>query len=153
MGEKTDTVILDISGIQKILPHRYPFLLVDKVIELEEDKRIVAVKNVTANEPFFPGHFPGSPIMPGVLIMEALAQTAGILFMQSIQGQNKLPFFMSMDSVKFRNPVRPGSVLRLEVDVIRKGDRFSKVKGTAVLEDGKVAAQGELMAGLVDADQ
>lgn len=144
---------MNITEIQKILPHRYPFLLVDKVLELEEGKKIIAIKNVTFNEPFFLGHFPDAPVMPGVLIMEALAQAAGILLMKFRDLDNKLPFFMSMDKVKFRNPVQPGDILRLEVEVIRDGKLFSKVHGKAIIDPDIPAAEGELTAAILDKDQ
>jgi len=144
---------LDLRGIMDIIPHRYPFLLVDKVLEMEEGKRIVAVKNVTANEPFFQGHFPGNPIMPGVLMVEALAQTAAILLMKFRERGKKVPVFMSIDSCKFRHPVKPGDVLRLEVDILRDGAVFSKVKGRVIVNGDKIAVESELMAGLVDQEK
>jgi len=137
----------DIAGI---LPHRYPFLLVDRVTELEPGKRVVGLKNVTFNEPFFQGHFPGNPIMPGVLIIEGMAQTGGILarlsqadFMERGGGGETL--FVSIDKVKFRRPVVPGDTLRFEVEALRTGSRFWKVAGKAFVE-GDLVAEAELMA-------
>ncbi len=110
--------MIGIEEIMKVLPHRYPFLLVDRILELEEAKRVVGIKNVTINEPFFQGHFPGHPIMPGVLIIEAMAQVGGVLLMGTVADpQSKVVYFMSLDNVKFRRPVRPGDQLRFEVDI------------------------------------
>ncbi len=151
MSEQKEQVILDSVAIQKILPHRYPFHLVDKVIELDPGKRIVGIKNVTMNEPQFQGHFPGAPIMPGVLMIEALAQASGILMMKDMPDvENKLTVFMSIDNCKFRNMAVPGDVLRLEVDVVRAGKMFSKFQGKVVKSDGTLCAEAELMAGLLD---
>jgi len=144
---------LDLEAIMAIIPHRYPFLLVDKVLEIEKDKRIVAQKNVTINEPFFQGHFPGSPIMPGVLVVEAIAQTAAILLMKDRERGNKIPVFMSIDGCKFRHPVKPGDVLRFEVEIVRAGAVFSKVKGRALIDGKTLAVEAELMAGLVDREK
>jgi beta-hydroxyacyl-ACP dehydratase FabZ len=137
----------DIVGI---LPHRYPFLLLDRVTELELGKRVVGLKNVTINEPFFQGHFPGNPIMPGVLIIEGMAQAGGILarlsqpgVMEKESGGETL--FVSIDKVKFRKPVIPGDTLRFEVEALRTGSRFWKVAGKAFVE-GDVVAEAELVA-------
>ena len=135
--------------IQKIIPHRYPFLLVDKIIDLEPGKSAVGIKNVTANEPFFQGHFPGYPIMPGVLIVEALAQTAGIAAnaapagAEESEGEPKLGVFASIDGMKFKKQVMPGDTLRLEVEILsaRMGVVKAKVKATV---DDKIAAEGEI---------
>ena len=129
--------------IQKIIPHRYPFLLVDKVLELEPGKRAVAIKNVSVNEPFFQGHFPGFPIMPGVLIVEALAQTAGIAANADTQDGAKLGVFASIDEMKFKWQVTPGDTLRLEVDILSSKMGIVKAKVKATVED-KVAAEGEI---------
>ncbi len=139
--------MMNIEEIMEILPHRPPFLLVDRILEMELDKRIVGIKNVTMNEPFFIGHFPGKPVMPGVLIIEAMAQIAGILYIKSVMGDrgDKLLYFMGMDNVKFRRQVVPGEQLRLEVDVMHRHKRGWKVRGKAFV-DGKVAAEGELLA-------
>lgn len=138
------------EDIIKILPHRYPFLLVDRITEMEFNKSIVGIKNVTANEPFFQGHFPGNPIMPGVLIMEAMAQVGGILARLSLgevseEGNTASVFFMTMDKVKFRKPVVPGDQLRFEETVIRSGTRVWKLDGKAFVED-EIVAQGILAA-------
>jgi beta-hydroxyacyl-ACP dehydratase FabZ len=151
MSEQKETVILDAVAIEKILPHRYPFHLVDKVIEFDPGKRIVGIKNVTMNEPQFQGHFPGSPIMPGVLMIEALAQASGILMLKDAPDmKDKLTVFMSIDQCKFRNMAVPGDTLRLEVDVLRAGKMFSKFQGKVVKTDGTLCAEAELMAGLID---
>jgi 3-hydroxyacyl-[acyl-carrier-protein] dehydratase len=142
---------LDNVAIEAIIPHRFPFLLVDKVLEMKPGKRITALKNVTINEQFFQGHFPGAPVMPGVLIVEALAQTAAILVMQDRDNWDKIPVFMSMDAVKFRNPVKPGDTLKLEAEIIRPGQVFAKFKCRAVISGtGKTAVDCEIMAGIVD---
>jgi 3-hydroxyacyl-[acyl-carrier-protein] dehydratase len=138
---------LDQLEIQKILPHRYPFLLVDRIISLEIDKRVVGLKNVSANEPFFQGHFPGRPIMPGVLIAEAMAQVGGILALLSTPENmgNPALFLLGMDKVRFRQPVVPGDQLRIEVDVLRSGKKFWKMRAQAFV--GQVlVAEGEVMA-------
>ncbi|MFC1798929.1 3-hydroxyacyl-ACP dehydratase FabZ [Thermodesulfobacteriota bacterium] len=137
----------DIRKILEFLPHRYPFILVDRVLELEPDQRIVALKNVTINEPFFQGHFPGTPIMPGVLIIEALAQTGGILFFDSLSEEHHgaLVYFMGMDKVKFRKPVEPGDQIVLEVKFLKKKTKVLKMAGTASV-DGKLVAEAELLA-------
>lgn len=141
---------LNYEDIIKILPHRYPFLLVDRIIELEPGKRVVGIKNVSINEPFFQGHFPGNPIMPGVLIVEAMAQVGGVLARLSVSGaleKEKVDrvFFMSMDKVKFRKPVVPGDQLILELKPLRTGSRVWKMAGKAFVKDDLVA-EAELMA-------
>jgi 3-hydroxyacyl-[acyl-carrier-protein] dehydratase/UDP-3-O-[3-hydroxymyristoyl] N-acetylglucosamine deacetylase/3-hydroxyacyl-[acyl-carrier-protein] dehydratase len=137
---------LNIEEILKILPHRYPFLLVDKVVEIEKGKRIVAVKNVTYNEPFFQGHFPVLRVMPGVLVLEALGQTGGILLNFSLPEPDKVLIFLSkIDNAKFRRPVVPGDQLHLEVNLIKLKNSFGYVKGMAYV-DGEVVAECELMA-------
>jgi beta-hydroxyacyl-ACP dehydratase FabZ len=141
--------ILDVNEIRRILPHRYPFLLVDRVIELE-DERVVGIKNVTANEPFFNGHFPDFPVMPGVLIVEAMAQAAGILFLRSIPDrEDKLVFLVSVDAARFRKPVVPGDTLRLEMRVIRRKGTVAKMAGRATVE-GVLVAEAEVMCKLED---
>jgi beta-hydroxyacyl-ACP dehydratase FabZ len=138
--------VADIVKIIQTLPHRYPFLLVDRIVELEEGERIVGIKNVTFNEPFFPGHFPGQPVMPGVLILEAMAQTGGVLAYRSVpEAEGKLIFFMGLDKVKFRKPVVPGDQLRLELTVVHQSSRAWKMSGRAKVEDTLVA-QAELTA-------
>ncbi|NLC69045.1 MAG: 3-hydroxyacyl-ACP dehydratase FabZ [Clostridiaceae bacterium] len=136
--------------VQNMLPHRYPFLLVDKVLEVEPGKRAVAIKNVTINEPFFQGHFPGYPVMPGVLIVEALAQTAGIAVAALEENKGKLGLFTGIDSVKFRRQVVPGDVLKLEADILALKMGMAKVKVTAMV-DGQAAAEGEIKFAMVDA--
>ncbi|MFH0924457.1 MAG: 3-hydroxyacyl-ACP dehydratase FabZ [bacterium] len=141
--------MLDIQDILKVLPHRYPLLLVDKVIELGENK-IVAIKNVTFNEPFFQGHFPGTPIMPGVLIIEAMAQAGAILYIKTSgidESKEKLIYFMGIDKAKFRRPVIPGDQLRIEVEFMRKHSRASKLCAKAFVEN-KIVAEGELLASI-----
>lgn len=140
--------MIDIREIMNILPHAYPFLLVDRIVELEPGKRIVGIKNVTFNEPFFPGHFPGRPIMPGVLIVEAMAQTAGLLAFKSMpeeENKKKPVFFLGMDNVRFRKPVIPGDQLRLELEVTRQRQSIWGFKGKAFV-DGKLVAEAELLA-------
>lgn len=134
-----------------ILPHRYPFLLVDRVVEVKEGKQIVGIKNVTANEPFFTGHFPGRPIMPGVLICEAVVQTGGILAYHSPNGisQGKIAMLTALDRVRFRRQVVPGDQLRLEVEAVRRRGPFWKMRGKALV-DGKVAAELEFTVAEVD---
>ncbi len=141
--------IMDVNEIRRILPHRYPFLLVDRIVELDEQK-IVGIKNVTANEPFFNGHFPDFPVMPGVLIVEAMAQTAGVLVLKSIPDRhNKLVLLVSVDAARFRRPVVPGDQLRLEMSVIRRKGTVAKMAGKATV-DGKVVAEAEVMCKLQD---
>ncbi|MFC2134027.1 bifunctional UDP-3-O-[3-hydroxymyristoyl] N-acetylglucosamine deacetylase/3-hydroxyacyl-ACP dehydratase [Bacteroidota bacterium] len=150
---KTEGVVFDINAIQRILPHRYPFLLVDKVTHLEMDKKVVAVKSVTINEPFFEGHFPGRPVMPGVLQIEAMAQAGGILLLNSIPNPSeKLVLFMSINNVKFRKPVVPGDQLVLEAEMVSKKTRYVIIKGRAIV-DNAVVSQAEFMAAIVDRDE
>lgn len=142
--------MMDISEIMKLLPHRYPFLLVDRIVEMEPKKRIVGIKNVSVNEPFFTGHFPGHPIMPGVLIIEAMAQTAGVLSMTMVKDPaSKVIYFMSIDKAKFRHPVFPGDQLRLELDVEKIRVPIMKFSGKAFVGDKRVA-DAELTATIVD---
>jgi len=141
----------DIEKIMRILPHRYPFLLVDRIIEFEEGKRIVGLKNVTANEHFFTGHFPGRPVMPGVLIVEAMAQTAGILMLSRAENRGKLAYFMSMDKVKFRRTVLPGDQLILKAEVVRIKSRTIQIRGQAFVKE-KVVAEAEMMFSLIPRD-
>ena len=138
----------DVEKIMQILPHRYPFLFVDKVLEFQEGKHIVGVKNVTVNEQFFTGHFPGKPVMPGVLVIEAMAQTAGILMLSRPENRGKLAYFMSIDKVKFRKTVVPGDQLILKIDVVRIKSRIIQIRGQAFVED-KLAAEADLMFSLV----
>jgi beta-hydroxyacyl-ACP dehydratase FabZ len=137
----------DIGAIMQLLPHRYPFLLVDRILELTPGDRVVALKNVTINEPFFQGHFPGRPIMPGVLIIEAMAQAGGILANESAPtGQKgRLIYFMGMDKVRFRKPVVPGDQIILEAKLLKLRSKAAKMFGTATV-GGQLAAEAELMA-------
>jgi beta-hydroxyacyl-ACP dehydratase FabZ len=139
---------LDARAISELLPHRFPFLLVDRVVELSDD-RVLALKNVTINEPFFVGHFPGHPIMPGVLIVEAMAQAGAILAMRSsdFDPATSVVYFMALNNVKFRKPVVPGDQLRLEVEPLRKGGAVWKMKGRALV-DGQVVSEGEFLASI-----
>ncbi len=141
-------MIFDVNEIQKILPHRYPFLMVDGILEMERLKSIVGVKNVTINESYFQGHFPGKPIMPGVLIIEAMAQVGGMLLMSHFEGQDvsdKVVYFMSLDNVKFRRPVVPGDQIRFELEMIQFRGKTCKMKGVGYV-DGQVVAEAEMMA-------
>ncbi len=140
---------LDIEEIRKILPHRFPMLLVDRILELEPD-RIVGIKNVTVNEPFFQGHFPDFPVMPGVLIVEAMAQVAGVLVLKGIEDRaSKLVLLAGIDSAKFRRPVLPGDQLRIEMKVIKKKASVAKMRGVATV-DGNVVAEVEVLCKLAD---
>lgn len=142
--------LIDITQIQAILPHRYPFLLVDRIVEYEPGKSVVGLKNVTLNEPFFAGHFPGAPVMPGVLIVEAMAQTAGVMMLANIPDrESKLVFFTGIDNAKFRRPVVPGDQLRLELTVLRLRPRYIRLRGEAYV-DGQLVAEAEISSSLVD---
>ncbi len=143
--------MLDAAAIAKLLPHRYPFLLVDKVVHLEEGRRITGIKSVTINEHFFQGHFPDYPVMPGVLIIEAMAQTGGILAFKSepTEMAGKLVYFLTIDRARFRKPVRPGDEIRLELEVLRRRGDIWRFKGEAYVGD-ELVAEAELMARVVD---
>lgn len=134
--------------VMKAIPHRYPILMIDKAEIIEADKKITGFKSVSGNEPFFQGHFPGRPIMPGVLIVEAMAQTACVLFLEKPENKNKLAFFMGIDKVKFRKPVVPGDQLELKVEILRPG-RMGKAKGEAFV-DGVLVTEAEFMFAIVD---
>jgi len=144
--------VLDINEIQTILPHRYPFLLVDRIVELEPE-RIVGIKNVTYNEPMFTGHFPNFPVMPGVLIIEAMAQTAGVLVLKSVPDRhNKLVLLVAVENARFRKPVVPGDTLRMEMKVIKRKASVAKMAGVATV-DGVVVAEAEVMCKLADKEE
>ncbi len=136
--------MLEINEIKEILPHRYPFLLVDRILEIEPLKRIVGIKNVTVNENFFNGHFPQKPVMPGVLIIESMAQTAGILMLIEEENRGKTPFFTGIDRARFRRPVVPGDQLVMEMEIIRQKGDVGRVKGVAKVNE-QIAAEAELM--------
>jgi 3-hydroxyacyl-[acyl-carrier-protein] dehydratase len=141
--------VLDIDAIREILPHRYPFLLVDRIEELEAE-RVVGIKNVTVNEPFFAGHFPDYPVMPGVLIIEAMAQVAGVLVLSGIPDRKtKLVLLAGVDGAKFRKPVRPGDQLRMEMKILRSRASMAKVSGVATV-DGAIVAEAEMLCVLAD---
>jgi beta-hydroxyacyl-ACP dehydratase FabZ len=141
---------LDVDAIQKILPHRPPFLLVDRILELDPRKRIVGVKNVTINEPFFLGHFPSFPVMPGVLIIEAMAQTGGVLILREIpDSKNKLVFFAAIEKAKFRRPVVPGDQLRMELEVLARRATFCRMNGTAYV-NGEIAAEAVFLCKIAE---
>jgi 3-hydroxyacyl-[acyl-carrier-protein] dehydratase len=136
----TELISLNIQEIMKLIPHRYPFLLIDRILEMERKVRLVAIKNVTANEPQFTGHFPDYPLMPGVLTIEAMAQAGAVLLLSEIEDrENKLVVFTGIDEAKFRRPVTPGDQMRIEVETIQWSNRMSKMKGTCTV-NGKVAA-------------
>jgi UDP-3-O-[3-hydroxymyristoyl] N-acetylglucosamine deacetylase / 3-hydroxyacyl-[acyl-carrier-protein] dehydratase len=147
---KKEGVVFDTNAIQRILPHRYPFLLVDRIIQLDLDKKVVGIKSVTGNEPFFQGHFPGNPIMPGVLIIEAMAQTGGVLLLNSfINPEEKLVLFSQINNVKFRKQVTPGDQLVMEIELVSKKGKFVKMNGRALVNDA-LAAEADFMAAIVD---
>ena len=141
-----ETTVLEIEDIMRVLPHRYPFLLVDRILEIEDGKRIVGVKNVTINEPFFQGHFPGHPIMPGVLIIEAMAQVGGVLLMGTVPNrEDKVVYFTSLNNVKWRRPVKPGDQIRFELELLQVRGMMCKMAGVAKV-DGQVVAEAEMGA-------
>jgi UDP-3-O-[3-hydroxymyristoyl] N-acetylglucosamine deacetylase/3-hydroxyacyl-[acyl-carrier-protein] dehydratase len=143
-------VVMDIRGILKIMPHRYPFLLIDRIIDIDPGKQVVAIKNVTINEPFFGGHFPGHPVMPGVLVIEAMAQAGGVLLLNTVEEpQSKVVYFMGIDGARFRKPVTPGDQLRFELEMLVNRRGVFKMRGRATV-DGELAAEAELMATVVD---
>ena len=142
--------ILDSQAIQKLLPHRYPFLLVDRIIELVPRERIVGLKQVSINEPFFQGHFPGHPVMPGVMQVEAMAQVASLLLFKLTKSSNRIGYFMSADGVKFRKPVRPGDIIFVHAEITKaRGEKLAKAKCHCVVND-VVVSEGELMFTFLD---
>jgi len=142
--------MLTIQQILKLLPHRYPMLLVDRILEIEEGKRVVGLKNVTANEPFFQGHFPGAPVMPGVLIVEAMAQCSAIIFLLDLPDREKKLFmFGGVDKARFRKPVVPGDQLIMECDVLQRRSSTARVKGVAKV-NGNVVAEAEMISVMTD---
>src|SRR5579863_7628759 len=144
--------ILDINEIREILPHRYPFLLVDRIVEMDAE-RVVGIKSVTHNEPFFQGHFPDFPVMPGVLIVEAMAQAAGVLVLKNVEDRhNKLVLLVAIENARFRRPVVPGDTLRLEMKVIKRKASVAKMAGVATV-DGVVVAEAEVMCKLADIEE
>lgn len=143
---------IKIQEIMDLLPHRYPMLMVDRILEFERKTKIVGIKNVTINEPFFPGHFPGKPVMPGVLIIEAMAQTGAVLIMQEYDNiEDYVIYFMTIDKVKFRRPVVPGDQMRMNLDVVLSRRNICKLKGKAFV-DGELAASAEFSSMLVKKD-
>src|SRR5687768_15032710 len=139
-------MIMTIQEIMKLLPHRYPMLLVDRILEVEDDKRIVGLKNVTANEQFFQGHFPGAPVMPGVLIVESMAQCGAVLFLRDMEDREKKLFlFGGVDKARFRKPVVPGDQLIMEIELIQRRSNTVKLKGIAKV-DGSVVAEAEMLS-------
>ena len=141
--------VLDIDEIKKILPHRYPFLLVDRILELEPGKRAVGIKNVTANEPFFQGHFPQRAVMPGVLIIEAMAQVGGVMILSVEEHKGKLAYLGTLDGVKFRRPIVPGDTLEMETELLRVRSNMGKVRCTARV-GGQEVAVAQIMFALVE---
>ena len=141
--------MLDINQIKEIIPHRYPFLLIDKILEVEEGKRAVGIKNVTANEEFFNGHFPDFPVMPGVLIVEALAQVGAVAMLKKEENRGRLAFFAGIDNCRFKRQVKPGDTLRLEVEMTRVRGVIGKGKGIATV-DGEIACELEMTFALGD---
>jgi UDP-3-O-[3-hydroxymyristoyl] N-acetylglucosamine deacetylase / 3-hydroxyacyl-[acyl-carrier-protein] dehydratase len=149
-GKPSGEYLLDINAILKILPHRYPFLMIDRVLDIDGTKKIVAIKNVTINEPYFNGHFPGKPVMPGVMIIEAMAQTGGLLLLNAVEGlEKKLAFFMAIDEVKFRKPVVPGDQIRMEIEMLNFKRSMVKMAGKSYV-DNKLVAEGVFTAVLID---
>jgi beta-hydroxyacyl-ACP dehydratase FabZ len=146
-------MLMDVNEIQNIIPHRFPFLLVDAILELDPSKKIVGIKNVTINEPFFQGHFPGVPVMPGVLIVEAMAQVAAVMVMKELPDrEKKLVYFSGIDQARFRQPVVPGDQLRMIIETIKMRPRHGKLKGEAFVRD-KLVAEAQIFSTIVDRDE
>lgn len=142
--------VYGITEIMKFLPHRYPFLLVDRIVELEPEKRIVGLKNVTMNEQFFQGHFPGAPVMPGVLIIEAMAQVAGVMIYRDLpEREKKLIYFTGIENARFRRPVVPGDQLRIEMELLSRRNNFGKMQGRATV-DGKLVADAAVLFAIIE---
>jgi len=149
-SETEKSVVHGVADIMKFLPHRYPFLLVDRIVEIEPDKRIVGLKNVTVNEQFFQGHFPGAPVMPAVLIIEAMAQVAGVMIYRDLPDkEKKLIYFTGIENAKFRRPVIPGDQLRIEMELLSRRSNFGKMQGRATV-DGKLAAEAIVLFAIAD---
>ena len=149
-GKRQGQPIVDIEKIMQYLPHRYPMLLVDRILEFESGKRIVGIKNVTINEPFFQGHYPGHPVMPGVLVIEAMAQVGGLLLMEAVEDvENKTIYFMALDNVKWRRPITPGDQIRFELEMLQLRRYVCRMRGVGYV-DGQVAVEAEMMAGIRD---
>ena len=143
-------MVYTVNEIMRFLPHRYPFLLVDRIVELEADKRIVGLKNVTINEPFFQGHFPGAPVMPGVLIIESMAQVGGVMIYRDLPDKDKkLIYFTGIESAKFRRPVVPGDQLRIEMELLNRRNNFGKMQGRATV-DGKLASEAIVLFAIAE---
>ncbi len=156
MAEPTATqetekqVVYTVTEIMKFLPHRYPFLLVDRIVELEAEKRIVGLKNVSINEPFFQGHFPGAPVMPGVLIIEAMAQVAGVMIYRDLEDKDKkLIYFTGIENAKFRRPVVPGDQLRIEMELLNRRNNFGKMQGRATV-DGRLVSEAVVLFAIAE---
>ncbi len=148
--ESEQNVVYTVTDILRILPHRYPFLLVDRIVALEPEKRIVGLKNVTVNEPFFQGHFPGAPVMPGVLIIESMAQVAGVLIYRDLPDkEKKLIYFTGIENAKFRRPVTPGDQVLVEMELQSRRNTFGKMAGRATV-DGKLVAEATVLFAIVD---
>lgn len=153
LKHQNNNQLLNIEQILKVLPHRYPFILIDRVLDLKKGKSLIGIKNVTCNEPFFQGHFPGLKVMPGVLVVEALAQAGGILLHYSIPDpKNKFVLLSKIDKTKFRKPVVPGDQLRLEVEFIKIRSKFCHIKGKAYV-DSEIAVEGEIMASVLNLEE